>query len=187
MHSEDEVVANVMEILSKVASDAGLLPGKFTNIKAVYLKTHDSVALPVYAAPSLTSEEERLIDDDAHKGAKAKKMLGMKKKEKLTSVKSLLVDAPDACTGQKGKMTPSKTDSQKKRKKKRDDDVEEEEREEEAGIPKEDDDADAEDVPVKKTKKKQKRAMDDEKPNTTKTGSDQKKKKVTTKRKLRAE
>ena len=173
-----------MAILSKVASDAGLLPGKFTNIKAVYLKTHDSVALPVYAAPNLTSEEERLIDDDAHKGAKAKKALGMKK-EKTASVKSLLADAPDV--EKKGKKTSKVeqqiTDAQKKstKKKKRADVEEEEEGDEKAGTPSQEN-VDEDDVPMKKTKKKLKRGVDDEKPST----GVKKKVTTTTKRKLRA-
>lgn len=174
-----------MAILSKVASDAGLLPGKFTNIKAVYLKTHDSVALPVYAAPSLTSEEERLIDDDAHKGAKAKKALGMKK-EKTASVKSLLADAPDV--EKKGKKTSKVeqqiTDAQKKstkKKKRADVEEEEEEEDEKAGTPSQEN-VDEDDVPMKKTKKKLKRGVDDEKPST----GVKKKVTTTTKRKLRA-
>lgn len=96
MHSEEEVVANVIAILAHIASDAAVLPGKFKNVKAVYLKTHESVALPVYSAPGLSTEDVHEIDDAAHEGVKRRRAAGQKKAKTKKKAADEELPSPDA-------------------------------------------------------------------------------------------
>jgi ribosome biogenesis protein UTP30 len=52
--SEEEIVENVLAV---VAALGDVVPRKFKNVQALYLKTGESVALPLYAA----------LPDDGHK------------------------------------------------------------------------------------------------------------------------
>jgi ribosome biogenesis protein UTP30 len=45
--TEEEIVQNVMAV---VAALGDVVPRKFKNVQALYLKTGESVALPLYAA-----------------------------------------------------------------------------------------------------------------------------------------
>ena len=80
IHSEDQVVCNIISIINQIATNAKLMPGKFRNVKALYLKSHDSVALPIF---NESISETYHNTNDANEHDKEKVSSG--KKRKLSS------------------------------------------------------------------------------------------------------
>lgn len=61
-HSQEQVLENFTQVLDRVAD---VLPGKWKNIQSIYIKTKDSVALPVHvASPNPPDASQDLKQDD---------------------------------------------------------------------------------------------------------------------------
>ena len=123
LHDDEQVADNVMAVVSQISSSSTLFPGKFKNVKALYLKTHDSVALPIYNASiaegeadadALAGKDEPAAAPKAPKRGKSKKEttpLGKRKSEREA------VGADDGKKKKKSEKTTAAPSSAKKEEK----------------------------------------------------------------------
>ena len=87
LHNEKQVVANIVSIIEQIKSKNGVVPGKFKNVRALYLKTHDSVALPIYNASYGTTDTDEIAGIGVE-GKQIKSSDEMTDKKKSVSEKS---------------------------------------------------------------------------------------------------
>ena len=97
---ENQIVENIMAVIKSVGEK---VPRKWKNIQALYIKTPNSVALPIY---SKLEEEADLDDEEEEIESKSTKQTENKKKRKKRTVED----------GKQGKKKSHKTTSSKKKK-----------------------------------------------------------------------
>jgi len=123
---EAEIVDNLMAAAAGVAQR---VPGKWDNIQAIHIKTHESVALPIYnsmptyAAKPAVEERAAGPEEAATKGKKSSKKRKLSGEEQPKDVPQ---EAPKPKKKQKHKDTTTTTTitTAKKKKKKKKNDVE---------------------------------------------------------------